>query len=172
MQSVNTPRLVSFSISSTSVTAAAVAETLGLEPDSRSVRGSRNLDLPSPRNHVWRIIDDSGKRHIDDQAHAIVGRLRPHVEGLQRLSAHDEVQLGMSLLRELGSTTPRADIGWHLDQDVLAFLVAVGADLDCDEYVLEPTFVDALVSCIKLRRENAEIFLASRRARHRRRSDG
>lgn len=136
---------VSFWAISTSVTAAEITEILGLEPDGVSVRGSRDPNFPRPRNHTWRIREDSPERTIEAQARAVVERLRPHRDGLLRLAAHPEVDIHMSIHRELDSDMEPVAVGWHLDLATLAFLVSINAEIDCDEYLMfEPTFVEAL----------------------------
>lgn len=162
-------RPATFFLSSTTVSAVEMTETIGLEPDSVSVRGSRNQDWPSPRNHIWSIQDDTSERCVEDQIVAVVERLRPYHSGLKRLAAHEDIGAQLSITRELGAATPREEIGWWIDEEPLAFLTSIGANLNCTEYVLVPTLTQAVTALPSRCHESLQIFLYRFRRRRRQR---
>jgi hypothetical protein len=149
-----------FGISSQQLTATVMTGRLGIEPDRILVRGSPGPTPPVPRFHSWRILCAEPGLTVDAQIAKVVARIQPRQDEIallaSKLSSEDppgqialvvvryfndedgevEVPRG-SLVHEQGLESLPGQhqlLGWHLDADVLAFLLAVGASLDIDEF--------------------------------------
>jgi hypothetical protein len=147
-----------FALYSSVVSAADMAARVGMEPDEISIRGSRNADPPRPVSHAWRVVCRDRGLTVDEQIGWIIKRLHPYRDQIaafsQELAAQDP-EHGGPVLRvvryfndpdgeEEELSPPEAALqklagqhqllGWVLDREVLAFLLATGADLDADEY--------------------------------------
>lgn len=149
-------QFVGFSLFSTVISSEEIALKLGLEPDHFLVRGSKRSDPPVPVEHVWEVRCDEPELRIDEQADRVFQRIRPHTDSMRDLVATSPVGAILSIFRDFDaddgedkalteSITPGGEVptklagqhqllGWHLDAEILAFLVSVGADIDCDEY--------------------------------------
>jgi hypothetical protein len=152
---------VYFRIWSDTITAAGITARLGIEPDDFKIVGSRSTHPPIPRFHQWAVNCNEPGLRIDDQIAKVVLRLEPYRSKLADLSLEltRENALGGAELQVVryyddedgeeefqreallpdGSvleTLPGQHqlLGWHLDARTLAFLQAVGAEVDVDEY--------------------------------------
>lgn len=149
-------QFVGFSLSSAVLSPEEITAELGLEPDRCLVRGSKRSDPPVPVGHVWEVRCDERGLRIDEQADRVFRRIRPHADSIRELIATSPVGAVLSICRDFeaddgeeellaevagpdGDTLTKLAgqhqlLGWHLDVAFLAFLVTVGADIDCDEY--------------------------------------
>ncbi|MDN3029323.1 DUF4279 domain-containing protein [Streptomyces sp. S.PB5] len=119
---------------------------LGITPDEVSVRGSRFTEpRPIPVSHRWKIVCREPGLRVDQQITSILNRLQPHTDRIADLALHLAINGGgavLQVVRYFNNTDPgkpnAADapntFGWHLDRNVLDFLIATGAELDVDEY--------------------------------------
>ncbi len=82
---VRIKQYVYFSVISETSTADEIANFLGLPPDKLAVRGSRLVDPPRPRFHSWQLVCDSPGLRIDQQASAVLERLRAVEDRLVRI---------------------------------------------------------------------------------------
>ncbi len=149
---VKIKQYVYFGISSETLTAEAIAERIGLQPDKTMVRGSRTQDPPRPARHKWQL--GSYEPGLDISAHvaAVLARVEPVRAEIRALVYEGEVQAWLQLVRHFGAEDGEEEIidetpeglvklsgqhqllGWHLHRDALAFLADVGAEIDADEY--------------------------------------
>lgn len=154
--SVRIRQYVYFSLLSDSVTASEITGALGVEPDAFSVRGSKKDSPPLPAAHSWRIGCDERGLTIGEQVDMVIGRLRPIAGPLRELVATTDVGAVLQLVRDFDADEGEQEVleetvsptgqlltrlpgqhqllGWHLDTEVLSFLVGIGAGIDCDEY--------------------------------------
>lgn len=148
-----------FSLSSPAMPATVMAERLELQPDDVMIRASRNLDPPRPQHHSWKVVCNEAGLTVDEQVNRLVARLAPHTEAIASLARELEARDGsesagahLQVVRffddeegeEEELSPPEADfqklagqhqlLGWHVDLEVLKFLLEVGAELDVDEY--------------------------------------
>lgn len=136
-----------FSVQSTVVTSAEMAEALGMEPDSVLVRGSRQVAPPRPVWHIWTVRAQDGG-DLGQQVEGLVGRLRPVEAALHSLvhritsdpedyglAADQRGGATLSLVRYFHDEDGQAEqLGWHVSPAVLGFLNALDASIDVDEY--------------------------------------
>lgn len=147
---------VAFSLFSTVISSEEIAFRLRVEPDRFLVRGSKRFNPPAPVEHLWQMRCDEPGLGIDEQADRVFQRISPHADTIRELVATSPVGAVLSIFRDFDaddgerevlsdSVTPGGEtltklagqhqlLGWHLDAEFLAFLVTVGADIDCDEY--------------------------------------
>ncbi|WP_330270144.1 GNAT family N-acetyltransferase [Lentzea sp. NBC_00516] len=121
-----------FALKSDSVSAAEIAQRLGLEPDEVLVRGSKRPEHDLPRAHAWKIVDRGAKR-LDEQIEHVVDRLRPVHDALVALTAISDISASLVVVRYFRDGD-RAGLGWWISAESLAFLASVRASLDVDEY--------------------------------------
>jgi hypothetical protein len=119
---------------------------LGIAPDEVSVRGSRFTEpRPIPVSHRWKIVCREPGLRVDEQITSILGKLQPHTDRIADLALPLAGNGGGAVLQvvryfnDTDQDQPNvADapnlFGWHLDRNVLDFLIATGAELDVDEY--------------------------------------
>ncbi|MFI6867210.1 DUF4279 domain-containing protein [Nocardia sp. NPDC050406] len=135
-----------FALMSEHTSAETIAAEVDLAPDEVWVRGSRRTEpRVVPRIHAWKLVClDSGLR-VDEQIERIVDRLRPRTERIATCARRLEAEGGwatLNVVRSFGDPDDRAPtdapnlFGWHLNREVMEFLLAVGAELDVDEYDL------------------------------------
>ena len=135
---MRTDQYVYLGIWSDALTPAQIAAIVGLEPDAISVKASKRLDPPVPRSNRWAVECRDPGAQIGDQVERLVARLRPHIEGLKRIATEPNVSIGLQMVRYFNSADGQDDVeGWHLDLDILAFLVSISASIDSDEYGLD-----------------------------------
>lgn len=153
---------VYFGISSAFTTAAQMTARLGIEPDHFLVRASRIPEMDIPRSHQWRVECREPGLTIDEQTAKVLSRVLPQEQRIAELvskireedppggaclqvvryfndeDGEDETSretVGLNDGNELEKLTGQHQLlGWHLSQDVLAFLRVAGADVDVDEY--------------------------------------
>lgn len=149
-----------FAIHSIVMTAEAMAREIGLPADETKVRGSRSAEPPRPVTHVWRLNALDQNAPLDEQITQLVARLRPVMATLAPLCERllhdaDEGSSAGAVFQvvrqfddpdgvdEVGAIAPGGFLklrgqhqllGWHLDRDVLEFIVSLHADVDVDEY--------------------------------------
>ena len=135
-----------------SVSAAAITERLGMEPDKVLVRGSRRANPPRPVQHAWELTCDQPRQRVEDLVAELLGRLAPHLDGIEALATElHTTNTGAATLRIVrnfdtdqdegsdddGRPSPGLEsqlLGWHLDTNVIAFLHRTRASIDIDEY--------------------------------------
>ena len=146
----------SLDIMSETITAITLTEIIGLEADRQSVRGSRNDHPdPLPRFHRWSLssgLPDTAT--VNDQLDGLMQRMHPRLTAIKDLLTNPEVGGGISVVRHfeegpeteqvagpgrtIGSLERLAGqhplLGFHLGDDVLAFVADLGIGLDFDEY--------------------------------------
>ncbi len=138
MATVRVEQYSYFTLQSTTVTAAEITRRLGAEPDEVLVRGSKRPEHDIPRAHAWKIVRRSTER-VGEQVQHVVDRLLPVRDELAALTADPEITAGMVVVRYFRDHADDADIGWWLTPETVAFLAAVRATLDVDEYdLVEP----------------------------------
>lgn len=129
---------VYFSLRSDDLSPDQISEAIGLSPDSERWKGSR--DGMIPRAHAWNIEprldpDLVGCDVLEVAAAAIAERLQPHVGRIRALVDAGSVCATLQYVRTF---TPgelaHSSIGTGLDAAAIAFLAALGANLDIDEY--------------------------------------
>ncbi|WP_223585822.1 DUF4279 domain-containing protein [Microbacterium sp. OVT16B] len=147
---------VYFALDSETVPAADISGVLASEPDRFTVRASRRSEPPIPIQHSWQVRCDEPGLTIDEQIERVLGRVRPLVEPIATLVETTDVTARLQIVRDFNArdgedevldeiVTPDGEIltklpgqhqllGWGLEPADLAFLVRIGASLDCDEY--------------------------------------
>ena len=147
---------VYFRLFSEVVTADAITEVLGVDPDTVSVRGSKQINPPVPVTHSWQLRSDQPGLTVDDQIEQLVHRLHPLEGRIRELVATTDVEAVLQIVRHFDAEDGEQEIldavgsptgevltklagqhqllGWHLDAQTLTFLSSIGADIDCDEY--------------------------------------
>lgn len=144
-----------FSLSSETVTAAAITGKLGIEPDKILVRGARDAARVIPRVHDWRVRVRGDNRPINDMLAELIQRLDPVVGTIATVVREMPVQARLQVVRKFDDpdgvedegTTPQMAargwekvegqhhlLGWRLDRQTLDFLQRTSAELDVDEY--------------------------------------
>ena len=146
-----------FVLFSERMSAVEMTALIGVEPDSFAVLGAR-LRVPRavPLAHSWQVQCRDAGLTVGEQVARVVARLLPYEARITGLAAQLARAPGggarLSVVRyfdddegedELLSPPDAALqklsgqhqlLGWNLSAQVLGFLVAVGADLDVDEY--------------------------------------
>lgn len=147
---------VQLSLRSEDTTAAEISSQLGLEPDEVMVRGSRSADPPRPASHAWKISCRTRGLRVDDQITQVLDRIKPVAARVRALVDGGNIVAELQIVRyfndEDGEAEDLADpieedghvfekipgqhqmLGWALDREQLELLVAMGADIDADEY--------------------------------------
>ncbi|ADI08250.1 hypothetical protein SBI_05130 [Streptomyces bingchenggensis BCW-1] len=135
-----------FALISQHTSADEMTSQLGIAPDEVSVRGSRFIEpRPIPVNHRWKIVCREPDLRVDEQITSILDRLQPHTDRIADLALHLASNGGGAVLQvvryfnDTDQDEPNAAqdpnlFGWHLDRNILDFLIATGAELDVDEY--------------------------------------
>ncbi|MCX2954871.1 GNAT family N-acetyltransferase [Lentzea sp. NEAU-D7] len=121
-----------FALTSDTVSAAEIAQRLGLEPDEVLVRGSKRPEYDLPRMHAWKVVG-RGAGRLDEQIQHVVDRLRPVQDELVALTATSDTSASLVVVRYCRDGEG-ADLGWWISAESLAFLASVRASLDVDEY--------------------------------------
>lgn len=151
---------VYFRIWSQTTPASEVTARLGIEPDDFRVRGSQFEARPVPKGHQWSVNCDEPGLKVDDQIAKVVERLEPAAGKIAELVAElaGDDPPGFAVLQVVRYFDDDGDekdsdheirlfdgtvlqslsgqhhlLGWHLDSRTIAFLQAVGAELDVDE---------------------------------------
>jgi hypothetical protein len=139
-------------VSSAELSGEDLAQRLGLRPHRVVVAGSTSTQPLRPPEHSWQLVCDEPGLTVDQQLKRLVAELEPARTALVQLRATGDATVNLQVVRYFGdaegeeealTTTPEGFVrlpgqhqllGWHLGQQVLAFMVAVGAELDFDEY--------------------------------------
>lgn len=135
-----------FALFSRHTSADEMTSQLGIAPDEVSIRGSRFIEpRPIPVSHRWKIACRDPKLRVDEQITSILDRLRPHTDRIAELARQLAGNGGGAMLQvvryfnDTDQDQPSAAdapnlFGWHVDRNILGFLIATGAALDVDEY--------------------------------------
>jgi len=130
-----------------------ITAVLGIKPSSVSWEGSRSSKPLIPRHNVWRYRA-AGTGVLDELVRELLGVFEPVKAGLQELTACDASWIGISFMRsfddpdgvdedegapDLPDNLVRLSgqhqlLGFHLDTELMARLVALECSLDFDEY--------------------------------------
>jgi hypothetical protein len=141
---------VYFALFSEHTSAEEMTSQLRISPDEVSVRGSRFTEpAVIPVSHVWKIVCREPDLRVDEQIARVLNRLRPHTGRVAELAGRLAADGGgavLQVVRYFNDTAQNRSapsgttdlFGWHLDRNVLAFLTAVGAEFDVDEYDMTP----------------------------------
>ena len=160
--SINDPPLrmsqyVYFALKSETVPASMITASLGIEPDSITVRGIRRPEPPVPASHIWSVECRQRGMRVDDQAARVLARIRPVAEPIRALTADGSVWAVLQVVRffmdddgeqedehqpvvtDDGRVLHRLPgqhqlLGWHLAIEDLVFLASIPAAVDVDEY--------------------------------------
>jgi hypothetical protein len=123
-----------FSVYSDTVPAVEMTARIGLDANRVLVRGSRRQEPPVPRAHLWQVSDHQ-PGSVGDQAERLLARLAPHRDRLVALSREPDFSIGLMIVRYFADEDGAPNgFGWHLPPELVAFLAAVGASIDVDEY--------------------------------------
>lgn len=148
---------VYFSLTSETLTADAIAAELGIEPDRRSVLGSRQMTpSPLPSAHRWSVVGPDPAQALDVQAGAVLDRVAPVAGVIRAMVDRDDVTADLVFVRYFNDqdgeeedldpvTTPDGLVleriagqhqllGWCLESDQVALLATMRASIDADEY--------------------------------------
>ncbi|MDX3099064.1 DUF4279 domain-containing protein [Streptomyces sp. ME19-03-3] len=135
-----------FALFSQHISADEMTSQLGITPDEVSVRGSRfTAPRPIPVSHRWMAVCREPSLCVDEQITRILDRLQPHTDRIADLANRLAGNGGGAVLQvvryfndtdqDQPNTSDAPNLfGWHLDRNVLDFLIATGAELDVDEY--------------------------------------
>jgi hypothetical protein len=143
-----------FAVFSESMPATEITVRLMIEPDKVRIRGSRRAEPPSPVNHAWQVICDDRGMTVDEQVRKVIDRVRPCRAAIAELTREPDALCGavLEVVRYFDDQTGEEEelsppgaplqklpgqhqlLGWHLDRDILTFLIAVNAEIDADEY--------------------------------------
>ncbi|MFI1445141.1 DUF4279 domain-containing protein [Streptomyces fructofermentans] len=128
------------------IPAGEMTSQLGIRPDDVSVRGSRFTEpTVIPVSHSWKIVCREPELRVDEQIAHVLDRLRLRTGRTAELVPRLAADGGGAVLhvvryfndtdQDQPETSDAANpFGWHLDRNVLYFLITVGAKLDVDEY--------------------------------------
>jgi hypothetical protein len=127
-----------------------------MAPDKALEKGSRRLDPPAPKQHIWEVVCDKPGAPVDELIADVVSRLEPHRPAIQALVATGQAVTELVIVRYLGAWLAEAEgeeeehvvtedgleklsgqhqlLGFVVEPSVLEFLVAVGATISFDEY--------------------------------------
>lgn len=131
---------VSFALYSELMPAEEMARQVAMSADETDVRASRQLFPPLPVAHAWKVVCADDGLTLDERIGVIVRRIEPGALYIGRLARHLRVIEGtrggarLQIVRYFNDDAGEEPVGWHLDNALLDFLRATGADLDVDEY--------------------------------------
>ena len=154
VQSVRIRQYATFTLFSGSMTAGEITARLMVEPDKIRTRGSRQAAPPVPAHHAWKIVCDHRSLTVEGQVGQVIDRLRPHQDAIAELVREPaaDCTAQLNLVRYFGDDDGEEEersspdsrlqkipgqhqlLGWHLDRGTIAFLAAVHAEIDVDEY--------------------------------------
>jgi hypothetical protein len=130
-----------------------ITAELLVEPTRVSWRGTRSTEPLIPRTNLWRYRA-KGTGTVDELVRELLAVFEPLAEQLARLTANDDSWLGVRFMRSFGDPDGIEEdegpgdlpdhlvrvsgqhqlVGFHLDVDLMARLVALRCALDFDEY--------------------------------------
>jgi hypothetical protein len=123
-----------FAVSSDVLSPDEMADRIGVEPSSVTVKASKRLDPPVPKDNAWQI--DSGLepgaplwRHLE----ALRELVAPASGKIAELCQGEPIAV-LGIVRKFSLADKEADLGFWLDEPWLAILRQTGAVLDVDEY--------------------------------------
>jgi Domain of unknown function (DUF4279) len=147
---------VYFALKSETVSAATITAHVGMQPDSVTVRGTKQSAPPRPVCHSWAIECRHGGLTVDEQTAIVLARIRPVAEPIRALTANESVSAVLQVVRYFNDEEGEDEdlgpvmtddgramqklagqhqlLGWHLNIDDLTFLASIPAALDVDEY--------------------------------------
>ena len=148
---------VYFGVRSDSMSAAEITDWLGLPADEVMSRESRIPEALRPAAHLWKIVCREEGLGVGEQAEKVLGRLRLHEAALRALAELTDdgrpvVRMVLQVVRFFGGESGEEQesvvfpdgsekldgqhqlLAWHLSNENLRFLGAIGAALDVDEY--------------------------------------
>ncbi len=124
-----------FWIASDIVTADEITALLGIQPDRRAVRGSRQTEpRVVPVEHSWELVCERHGR-IDEQITDVLSRIEPVASHVRTLTSRGDVGAGLMMVRYFDD--PEGEygaMGWCLSLEQVALLAAMGANIQADEY--------------------------------------
>jgi uncharacterized protein DUF4279 len=142
-----------FALRSPTLPADEIGARIGLPPDRIAVRGSRMRAPDQPAHHAREIHCEEPALRVDELIERVVARLAGHRTPIRQLVIDaDDVTATLHVVRrfddddgEQEAFATRGDgleklpgqhqlLGWHLEHEIIKFLVDVGADVDIDEY--------------------------------------
>jgi hypothetical protein len=136
--SVTVSQFVDFSVSSVSVSAAMMSESLGAQPDRVTVMGSRDASRPLPVEHAW-VIECRDAIPLHEQVTQLLRRVRDLAPALRRLLVATDAAAHLGFVREFGGdegVPADGQLSWWLDAADVALLAELGASIASDEYAL------------------------------------
>jgi Domain of unknown function (DUF4279) len=129
----------SFVIKSNDTRPDEITRLVEIEPDETKARGSRHQvqgSPPVPRCHLWTVrsgLDDSDA--IDAHLDALLVKVGPGASAFAHLVRTTDSVGVLRLVRHFEADDEGDDqLGFHLDELILAFLREADAVLDVDEY--------------------------------------
>ena len=143
-----------FALFSESMPATEITARLMIEPDKVMIKGSRRAEPPSPVKHAWEVICDDRGMTVDEQVRKVIDRVRPCQAAIAELTREPDALCWavLEVVRYFDDQTGEEEelsspdaqlqklrgqhhlLGWHLDREILTFLIAVNAEIDADEY--------------------------------------
>jgi hypothetical protein len=136
-----------------------ITASLGVEPDTTTVRGARRADLKLPRYHSWRIECNQRGLRVDEQIEIVLSRIRhlqPKLAQLVNVVERDDLTggSGLTVVRYFNHSDgeennpidnfdgnsegtvpgPHQLLGWSLSSETISFLASVRASVEVDEY--------------------------------------
>ena len=154
---VRIKQYVYFALKSEHVTAATMADQIGLAADEVSVRGSTIAGpRPKPFVHSWKIVCDTPGLTVDEQVDRVIERLGPYRSAIREVvGGIDDAKAVLQVVRYFGAWLADDEgeeeeltvvgnleklpgqhqlLGWHLRREVMEFLLDVNAEMNFDEY--------------------------------------
>ncbi|MFC7502821.1 DUF4279 domain-containing protein [Nocardioides sp. CPCC 206347] len=148
---------VYFALGSNETTGAEISAHLGMEPDAVRVQGSDSSDPLRPASHSWKISCETLGLRLDEQISEVLDRIAPVADRVRALVERGDVSACLQVVRyfndedgeeeSLGEPVTDDDghewekmagqhqlLGWSMEREQLELLVAMGADIDADEY--------------------------------------
>lgn len=126
-----------FWISSEVVTAEQITSQVGMEPDSITVRGSRQTEPRAlPIEHSW-MVKCGRHARIDEQVSEVLDRVRPAAQAIRVLTAREDVDAGLMMVRYFDDPDEGGydAMGWMLEPAQIVLLADMGAQIQADEYL-------------------------------------
>ncbi len=142
-----------FDISSDVFTPDQITGKLLIEPTTARQKGSRSAEPPIPRTNLWQYRA-VGSGCVDDLIRELLDVFEPVQGSIRQLTANDASSIQIRFMRsfndadgveedegpaDLPTNLVRVEgqhqlLGFHLDTQLMARLVALGCALDFDEY--------------------------------------
>lgn len=128
---------------------------LAFDADVSQLKGSKRTDPPLPRCHHWEVMATRQSAVVDDQLREIIDRLRPVTVRIRGLVEDGSCSATLQVVRRFNDPEGEEEnlepldteigvlehipgqhqlLGWHIDPEIVDFLIATGAEIDIDEY--------------------------------------